>query len=284
MTLATELTQDCPGCLGTAFLPVAGKEFLSRCRNCELVFDNPRPSPAAINDFYNQASQYDVWTGELENRNRLWARRLRKMRRHRVPGGLLDVGTGIGQFLNFARKEYSPVQGTEVSLTAIQHARKLYGLEILQGTIESLQIGQQFDNVTGFHVLEHVHRPLEFLKCCYPVLKPGGRLFLAVPNDMEVLDARIGRFSLAPIKLPTAEIHLSHFTVKSIVKLLHLSGFELIDLSVDPFWVCPLSREPLQILRYHVMGTLYRLTGSNLYPTIWAVAERPQHGGRQSSS
>jgi len=285
MEFETESTreQNCPGCLGPALYPILGKEFLSRCSDCGLVFDNPRPSADAITAFYSQESQYDGWIRELEDRNRLWARRIRKMRRHRIPGSLLDVGTGIGQFLSMARTEYSTVQGTEVSSTAIQHAKRLYELEILQGTIESLHIGQQFDNVTAFHVLEHVHRPLEFLKCCNQLLKPRGRLFLAVPNDIEALDARIGRFSLVPIKLPTPEIHLSHFTVKSMAKLLHLSDFELIDLSLDPFWVCSLSREPLQALRYYVMGALCRLTGINLYPTIWAVAQKSLHGVQPSS-
>jgi len=269
-----ESTTDCPGCLGTAFVPIPGREFLSCCRECGLVFDNPRPSPESIADFYNRASQYDDWMLELEDRTRLWSRRIRKMRRHRLPGSLLDIGAGIGQFLSLAREEYSPVQGIELSATAIQHAKRLYGLDVLQGTIESVHIGKQFDNVTAFHVLEHVHWPSQFLRCCNEALEPGGRLFLAVPNDVEMLSARMGRFFLSPIQLPAAEIHMLHFTVKSIAKLLHLSGFELVDLSLDPFWVGPSSTELHRSLRYHVTQAVCRITGINLYPTIWAVAQK----------
>jgi 2-polyprenyl-3-methyl-5-hydroxy-6-metoxy-1,4-benzoquinol methylase len=227
-----------------------------------------------ISDFYNRVSQYDSWMQELEDRNRLWARRIRKMRKHRVAGSLLDIGAGIGQFLNVAKPEYNAVQGTEVSATAIQHAKKLYGLEILQGTIESLPIAEQFENVTAFHVLEHVHWPFAFLKRCYQLLKPGGRLFLAVPNDLEMLSARLGRSSLTPIRFPITEIHLSHFTSKSLAKLLRSSGFEVLDLSLDPFWVVPYSLELRRTVRYLATQALCRITGVNVYPTIWAVGEK----------
>jgi 2-polyprenyl-3-methyl-5-hydroxy-6-metoxy-1,4-benzoquinol methylase len=266
---------ECPGCRSTSLSQLSWQQFLSRCSDCGLVFDNPRPTAEAIASHYNQENQYDGWIRDLKDRDRLWRRRIRKMRQRRSPGSLLDVGTGIGQLLKHARTEYDPVQGTEISSTAIQLAKRLYQLDILPGTIETLEIRQKFDNITAFHVLEHVHRPGEFLGRCRQLLQPGGRLFLAIPNDLEALGVRTGRHSLRPIELATSEIHLSHFTMKSIAKLLRLSGFDVICLSLDPFWVVPPSKERLQALRYYGMGALYRLTGINLYPTIWAVAQKP---------
>lgn len=274
LTVESVSESECPGCGSASFSQLPCQQFLSRCDNCELVFDNPRPTQEAIAAHYSQETQYDGWVHDLTHRNRLWERRIRKMRRLRSPGSLLDVGTGIGQLLHQARTEYQPVQGTEISSTAIQRAKELYQLDILRGTIETLQINQRFDNITAFHVLEHVHRPGNFLERCHQLLKPGGRLFVAIPNDLESLGVRTGRDSLRPIELSTSEIHLSHFTTKSVAKLLRLSGFEAISLSLDPFWVVPRSKERLQALRYHGMGALYHLTGINLYPTIWAVARK----------
>ncbi len=264
---------QCPGCSGTRFSPIRRREFLSLCDDCGLVFDNPRPAPDIITAYYNKANQYDTWLENLETRDRLWRRRIHKMRPHRKKGALLDVGTGIGQFLNLARAEYCPVVGTEISSTAIAIAKRLYNVDILEGTIESLQIDQQFENLTAFHVLEHVHRPAAFLGRCHQLLSPGGRLFLAVPNDLHGLTSRIGKHRLTPINLSTVEIHLSHFTQKSLARLLRREGFHLIHLSLDPFWAVP-SRGYLQKARYIGMGVLHRLTEINLYPTIWAVAEK----------
>ena len=178
MELATVSVREseCPGCSGIGIAPILGRDFLSSCQDCGLVFDNPRPSVEAIEAYYSQESQYDGWLRQLDERSRLWTRRLRKMRRHCNSGSLLDIGTGIGQFLSLARTEYSPVLGTEISSTAIEIANRLYGLNILKGDIEALQISQRFDNVTAFHVLEHVHQPSHFLACCQRLLKPGGLL------------------------------------------------------------------------------------------------------------
>lgn len=264
----------CPGCRGARVSPIQGREFLSRCQDCGLVFDNPRPTLEVIASYYSKETQYDSWVHDLEARDRLWKRRIQKMSRHRKLGSLLDVGTGIGQFLSLARSEYSPVEGTEISSSAIALAKRLYNLDVVQGTIESLPIDRQFDNVTAFHVLEHVHQPAMFLERCHQLLRPGGYLFLAVPNDLGMLGSRTGKHLLAPIQLCSPEIHLSHFTKKSLHRILSRRGFHLVDVSLDPFWVDALSREYLQNLRYLGMGILQRLTGINLYPTIWVVARK----------
>jgi 2-polyprenyl-3-methyl-5-hydroxy-6-metoxy-1,4-benzoquinol methylase len=265
---------DCPGCLGGRFSPLPEREFLSLCGDCGLVFDNPRPTAEVIAAYYNKETQYDTWVQNLEARDRLWRRRLRKMRRHKKPGSLLDVGTGIGQFLHLAREEYGPVVGTEISSSAIEIAKRLYNLEVLKGTIESLPIAERFDNLTAFHVLEHVHRPGAFLERCHQLLTPGGLLFLAVPNDLGSLAARTGKHTLAPVMLSDAEIHLSHFRKKSLSKILSRCGFDVIHVSIDPFWVDSASREGLQKARYIGMGMLQQLTQINLYPTTWAVAKK----------
>ena len=264
---------ECPGCLGVHFHPLENRSFLSICKTCGLVFDNPRPTPEMIASFYNQEHQYDGWIRDLKVRDSLWERRLRKMRPYARRGGLLDVGSGIGQFLHHAKKEYSPVAGVEISLVAIGISKQLYNLEILSGDVDCLEDIERFENVTAFHVLEHVHHPLTFLNSCWRLLKPGGRLFIAVPNELEALAYRIGTHTLHEISMREPEIHLSHFTTGSLCEILRRSGFEIINLSLDPFWVG--RRGIFQTSRYYVMGALQRLVGINLYPTIWAVASKP---------
>jgi SAM-dependent methyltransferase len=267
---------QCPGCLENTLSVVHGREFLSCCNCCGLIFDNPRPTPELILAYYNRADQYDSWLKDLDRRRRLWLRRIRKMRAHGNPGSLLDIGTGIGQFLSLASAEYSPVTGTEISSRAIELANRLYGLDILNGTIESLAISRQFDNITAFHVLEHVHWPFRFLQRCGQLLKKGGRLFLAVPNELEKLGAGTKKRALAPVTLLTPEIHLSHWTSQSLASLLSKHGFETLHVSLDPFWVASRSRECFQWIRYFSMTVMHKVTANNVYPTIWVVAQKPK--------
>jgi len=266
----------CPGCSENTLSVIEDREFLSLCNHCGLIFHNPRPTPEVVVDYYNQVDQYDSWLKDLDRRRRLWVRRIRKMRAHRNPGSLLDIGTGIGQFLSLASAEYSPVMGTEISSRAIEIAKQLYGLHVLNGTIESLSMSGQFDNITAFHVLEHVHWPSRFLQCCTQLLRKGGRLFVAVPNELEMLGARVGRHGLAPVSLLSPEIHLSHWTGRSLTALLSSHGFETLHVSLDPFWVAARSRECFQWARYFSMQVMHSLTSINIYPTIWVVAQKPK--------
>ncbi len=140
---------------------------------------------------------------------------------------------------------------------------------IRTGYVGILNLGS-FDNITAFHVLEHLHEPLEFVRKCRSLLKPHGRLFFAVPNDLGTPRARLGNSVLRPIQLNgEPEIHLSHFTPDSLSKLLNRCGLRILDLSLDPYWDSGGWKEPL---RFALMNPIYRLTRVNLYPTIWIVA------------
>ena len=256
----------CPGCEGRA---IQQDSFLARCPDCQLVFDNPRPSPQEISDYYSTNGKYDHWLNNLAARERMWARRMHKLLRFSRQSSLLDIGTGIGQFLSLARKHFAPVAGTEVSTEAARIACERYDLNVYVGDVRAANLGT-FDNVTAFHVLEHLHEPLEFVRKCKKLLQPDGRLFFAVPNDLGTPRARLGQAVLKPIRLNgEPEIHLSHFTPVSLSNLLTRCGFRILELSLDPYWDSAGWKEPL---RFALMNPFYRLTGVNLYPAIWVVA------------
>lgn len=68
-----------------------------------------------------------------------------------------------------------------------------------------------FDAVTVWDVLEHVRDPIQFMSACGSLLKPGGHLFVNVPN-LDSLQARVlgARW---PLLLPE---HLNYFNRKSL--------------------------------------------------------------------
>jgi SAM-dependent methyltransferase len=159
-----------------------------------------------------------------------------------------------------------------VSSIAVQIAAERYGIRVLEGDFESLSITQRFDNRTRFHVSEYVQRPAVLLARCTELLAPNGRLIIAVPNDLGIPRTRLGLRRLQPITFPGEEIHLSHFTPKSLGALLNRAGLSVAYLSLDPYGDTP---ERQGFLGYYAMGFLYRATGMNRYSTIWAVATLP---------
>lgn len=145
---------------------------------------------------------------------------VRFVRRWAPPGSvLLDVGCGSGTFLNACRKAGFRVRGLEGSPTAVEHARRVYALDVREGDLLSADLGGPYDVVTLFHVLEHVADPrrlLERVRCKY--------LMVQVPNGAS-LQARL--FGLHWYGLDP-DRHLFHFTDASLKGLVSECGFRVL--------------------------------------------------------
>jgi ubiquinone/menaquinone biosynthesis C-methylase UbiE len=289
-------TLNCCNLCGSKQLEVLdAASNLCGCQSCGYVFDNPRPTADEVKRFYSKATKYDVWVRDEKARDVLWKRRLRKLEKSKKPGSLLDVGTGIAQFLYHAKAAYSHVYGTEVSDSAIEIAKEKYGLTVMKGQVEDLQFGEnRFDNITLFHVLEHVPNPKSVIERCRELLTPEGELVVAVPNDiltlrgkrnkLRVLQERVvagrsqprGNLGLPRITLDGSsdEIHVSHFTPNVLQRFLEASGFSVLENSLDPFYVASGIRKLREDLLYTGCSLLKVLLGLNVYDTIWIAAKK----------
>ena len=281
----------CNICRSNRIEKVDAEFNLCCCAFCGYVFDSPRPSSEEVAAFYSQAGKYDFWLEEESARDILWKRRLRKLLPYRAAGNLLDVGAGIGQFLHQARPFFTGVTGTEVSTSAVRIAGEKYGIELYAGHLHDLNLPQgSFDNITMFHVLEHVHDPAGLIACCKNLLRPKGVLFIAVPNDVLAWTSKLKvlgkRLKLAPFEKfsPTLgiaragashEIHLSHFTPVVLRRLLETAGFSVVDESLDPYFVTTGVRLLAARAYYTLHRMLWRTLNLNRYDTIWMVARKP---------
>jgi ubiquinone/menaquinone biosynthesis C-methylase UbiE len=290
MTL--EKLRVCPIC-GDAGLRILDPNVnLCACAPCEYIFDNPRPTLQDLAAFYSQPGKYDSWLSEETARDALWKRRLKILLGLRKPGSLLDVGAGIGQFLHFARPHFSEISGTEVSHSAVKIAEEKYAVHLKLGAMEAIDFGSsQFDNITIFHVLEHVPNPKTLIERCRHLLPKDGTLMIAVPNDMcsakakakRILRAtgmsrfqRLGKWGLPRIALDgsLSEIHLSHFTPLSLRRLLERCGFAIVRDSLDPYYSARGMEWARRTAFYFNCRALHAISGLNLYDTILMVAQK----------
>lgn len=120
------------------------------------------------------------WIGpikEVAGRSVMWLRGGQR-------GRLLDVGCGNGLFLAHMQNFGWQVSGIEPDPDAVRSARERYGLQdIYIGSLENVEIKKNsFDAVTMNHVIEHLPDPVQTLKQCWYVLRPGGQLVLTTPN------------------------------------------------------------------------------------------------------
>lgn len=151
----------------------------------------------------------------------------RHLTRSAAGGTLLDVGCGNGEFLDFARRAGWRVTGLEPDPRAAQVARAGGGeVDVREGGIEVLgEVRAAFDVITLSHVLEHVHEPLELLRACGRLLKPGGCVWIETPNVDSRGHARYRRDwrGLEPPR------HLVLFTHASLTAALRAAGFDRIE-------------------------------------------------------
>jgi 2-polyprenyl-3-methyl-5-hydroxy-6-metoxy-1,4-benzoquinol methylase len=204
-----------------------GPEFLLvRCQGCSLVRIAPPPSAAqlaaAYEDQYSPATAA-TGTGLMAT----WGARLflaaRKRRIERLAPGrrLLDVGCGTGDFLNVMHEAGWDVAGVEPNSEARRQAPASLRARIVD-RVEAVP-GAPFDVITLWHVLEHLPSPAADIDTLKTLLRPGGALFIAVPNFAS-WEAAIGGTRWFHLDLPR---HLYHFTPDTLTRLLDDHGFRV---------------------------------------------------------
>jgi SAM-dependent methyltransferase len=139
------------------------------------------------------------------------------------PGGggrkLLDIGCGDGSFLLGARSVGWQVAGTELNPGPARDA----GLEVY-GTVEEFAGYALFDCITMWHTLEHMRDIPAMLANIAGLLKPEGRLIIAVP-DFGGLQAGLFGPKWLHADVPR---HLYHFNRDSLRYSLNTSGFTIL--------------------------------------------------------
>jgi SAM-dependent methyltransferase len=198
--------------LGPSRIDVSPGKVL-RCRVCRFGFRQMRGEDEELSRLYRDLDS-SVYQFEFRGRSKTAVQQLTIVRRYLSPGYLLDVGCASGLFLRCATDAGWNVIGVEPSKTLCNEATTtLAGRgEVICATLQNSGLHtSSFDAVTIWDVLEHVRDPIEFMNACGALLKPGGHLFVNVPN-LDSLQARIlgARW---PLLLPE---HLNYFNRKSL--------------------------------------------------------------------
>lgn len=267
-----EFIEKCILCENDEIIEFNRKTLMYKCPKCGLIFDNPRPTQKLIWEHYSQQGKYDHWIDSDKAFQKYWDSYLKKLLKYSKNGELLDIGAGIGMFLSKAKDHFN-VTGTEVSDEGIAVAKERYGLDFVKGELESLDFdSKKFDVITMSQILEHVPYPgktLDFLKS---ILKPGGVIYISVPNESAfsfrmILAGVFSMIGLKRFKDFTAggfrkleigvldEIHLSHFSEKNLKTVLKDKGFEILETTIEFHDTFMRNPGPIQIIRHLMLAT-----------------------------
>jgi 2-polyprenyl-3-methyl-5-hydroxy-6-metoxy-1,4-benzoquinol methylase len=194
----------------------------------------PRPSLKELARYYPDeywyAPQADA-ASQLEEAYRRFVLRdhvnfvMRAVQDSREKGLLVDVGCGGGLLLRMLRERGLPVLGLETSLPAATSAWKRNGVAVVCGDLSKSPIERgTCAAVTMFHVLEHLHDPVSYLRSARDLLVTGGRLVVQVPN------ASCWQFLMFGEHWNGVDVprHLVNYRERDLESLLDYCGFQVV--------------------------------------------------------
>ena len=236
----------CPLCDGRSHTTLFVKRGypIVRCDNCTLVFANPQVDESLVLDEYRAQGERanDLWVDVLTSDRQLELDRekfeeiLDELEPYRGDGRLLDVGTSIGLFLRLALDRGWDAVGNEFGERAREVARERFGVEVMDAPLDAMDVHPaSLDVATLNSVLEHVNEPRRMLRDIAGLLRPGGVLFVIVPN-VESLACRVLHQRAATFD---GRNHLIYFSPRTLTAMLEAEGFDAVEThtriaSLDP--------------------------------------------------
>ncbi|SFT84388.1 Methyltransferase domain-containing protein [Lishizhenia tianjinensis] len=269
--------EECPVCGKTEFTHfmdvkdhmITKEDFvIVECDDCKFHFTNPIPSKENIGPYYkseeyiSHSSSNKGIVNFLYNKVRVKTLRqkLRWLASETDGKHLLDIGAGTGHFLKVAENSGYTVTGIEPDADARAFCKREHGIELHPQTDLYKLEDNSADVITMWHVLEHVYDLQKDIQEIKRILKPGGVLFVAVPN-MASYDAEYYKEYWAAYDVPR---HLYHFKKKDIDKLFCLNDIKLckvLPMKFDSFYVSMLSEKYKggNIIKAAIIGLLSNL-------------------------
>lgn len=133
----------------------------------------------------------------------------------------LDIGSGSGEILYFAKKIGFEVLGIEPNNGYAEFTKRDLNLNVINSTLEKIDFNnQKFDVINLNQVLEHLPNPLETLNKLKDLLNFNGILILTVPDIESKLHSPNTQFHYA---------HIYNYNHISLKKIFDKAGLQILN-------------------------------------------------------
>jgi 2-polyprenyl-3-methyl-5-hydroxy-6-metoxy-1,4-benzoquinol methylase len=157
-----------------------------RCRRCALLYANPFPFPENLDSLYSSNDDYFHAHSDQATKTDEREDLIAELERLTPGRRLLDVGAGLGETVAAAVRRGWDAYGVETAQRFAERAAQLCPGRIFHSSLEDAPEAlraEPYDAIVLAAVLEHLHQPSKTLATISGLLKPGGILFLDVPNE-----------------------------------------------------------------------------------------------------
>lgn len=175
---------------------------------------------------------------EIENNLILnwYPKRILERLGHKSQGSILELGIGHGYttaLFNDYFERHVVIDGSPAVIEQFRENYSLDSIEIVESYFETFDTNEAFDVLLMGFVLEHVDDPDLILTRYRKFIKPGGRLFVAVPNAKS-LNRRLG-LAMGKIddiySLNQNDLALGHkrnYCLDSLKEAIHRAGYDCV--------------------------------------------------------
>lgn len=166
---------------------------LDRCENCSHIFTNPYPSVEQINYYYNSSMkefENNFFKEKFTHRTNIFIPRAKLIKKIiKNKGSLLDIGAGVGIFINAFKKIGTGIElsACDVNYEAISYLNSRFpNVNTIHSNFLDLNENKKYDCITLWDTFEHLVNPKKFIKKITKLLKKNGYLFLSTPNTLSL--------------------------------------------------------------------------------------------------
>jgi SAM-dependent methyltransferase len=179
----------CPACGGSSRplrMRLRRRYQLLRCQECRTQFFVALDGSPDTSEYWSDPYKFEVYTDEAVRRD-LDARYRRVLHRVRESVGtirsVVDLGCGVGNFVEFAARQGWEAVGFDVDADAVKAARAR-GLRATDddAELDRMVPGGSADVGTLWDVIEHLSEPRPLLRRALSKVRPGGALVIETPD------------------------------------------------------------------------------------------------------
>lgn len=196
---------------------------LVKCNTCGFVFANQIPSESLLIHHYEGYGRKNYLSPITVKR---YHELLEGFEKFRKTQQLIDVGCGMGYFLEAAREKNWKVYGTEFTDEAVRICKEK-GIMVHQGKLNPDNYeASSFDVITSFEVMEHINNPKQEVKHFHTLLRKRGVVYVTTPN-FNSLSRWVLKEKWNVLAYPE---HLCYYSSSTLNKLFADEGFSLLKM------------------------------------------------------
>ena len=211
-----------------------------QCSDCEFIYQdqilNQQGMQALYLDWVDHAASLNKKQQGKARLYRQYAMQLQSLacllpeRPHQV--SILDYGMGWGYWSRMAQAHGYEVYGYELSAQRSEHARAM-GVRVIENLPEA---GDHYDCIYANQVFEHLPDPLDSLKTLCARLKPGGLIYIRVPDGRGIVDWLNNRGWSPALNAIHPFEHINCFTRKSLIAFAARAGLKPVNMPLRLNW------------------------------------------------